>query len=225
MIMKTMVMTPRQAGWVLAAFVALAPAVSSHAMYDVSDSGLWPTNWPRGLEPLRKQARTLRHDQCTMYEIPFTSRQQFQAVWPHILAVKSPEAPIILLKGPNDRLGKTIKAGVRILAPLTGELISPKGGHYPPGAEGVVTNIQLLKIGPPWPDTVKSKSGALPEFVIYDAGRWAAYSVQDRKTNAPVYEPLIMRARIDLELVVDGDVVDLNRIPLPAETPIVDRRF
>ena len=114
--MKTMMMTPRQAGWVLAAFVALAPAVSSHAMYDVSDTGLWPTNWPRELEPLRKQSRTLRHDQYTMYEIPFTSRQQFQAVWPHILAVKSPEAPIILLKGPNDRLGKTIKAGVRRLS-------------------------------------------------------------------------------------------------------------
>jgi hypothetical protein len=28
-----------------------------------------------------------------------------------------------------------------------------------------------------------------------------------------------------IELVVDGDVVDLNRIPLPADTPIVDERF
>jgi len=28
-----------------------------------------------------------------------------------------------------------------------------------------------------------------------------------------------------LELVVDGDIVDLNRIPLPPDTPIVDERF
>lgn len=28
-----------------------------------------------------------------------------------------------------------------------------------------------------------------------------------------------------IELVVDGDVIDLNRIPLPADTPVVDERF
>jgi len=28
-----------------------------------------------------------------------------------------------------------------------------------------------------------------------------------------------------LELVVDGEIVDLNRIPLPADTPIIDERF
>ena len=28
-----------------------------------------------------------------------------------------------------------------------------------------------------------------------------------------------------IELVVDADIVDLNRIPLPADTPIIDERF
>lgn len=28
-----------------------------------------------------------------------------------------------------------------------------------------------------------------------------------------------------IELIVDGDVVDLNRVPLPPETPIIDERF
>jgi hypothetical protein len=28
-----------------------------------------------------------------------------------------------------------------------------------------------------------------------------------------------------LDLIVDGKVVDLNRIPLPADTPIIDKRF
>jgi hypothetical protein len=28
-----------------------------------------------------------------------------------------------------------------------------------------------------------------------------------------------------IELVVDGEIVDLNRIALPADTPILDERF
>lgn len=28
-----------------------------------------------------------------------------------------------------------------------------------------------------------------------------------------------------IELVVDGKIVDLNRIPLPRDTPIIDERF
>ena len=28
-----------------------------------------------------------------------------------------------------------------------------------------------------------------------------------------------------IELIVDGDIVDLNRIPLPADTPVIDMRF
>ena len=30
---------------------------------------------------------------------------------------------------------------------------------------------------------------------------------------------------IYIELIVDGQIVDLNRIPLPADTPIIDERF
>ena len=38
----------------------------------------------------------------------------------------------------------------------------------------------------------------------------------------------VSQARINttyIELVVDGEIVDLNRIPLPADTPIIDKRF
>jgi len=35
----------------------------------------------------------------------------------------------------------------------------------------------------------------------------------------------LFRSRIDIALVVDGKTIDLNRIPLPADTPIVDRRW
>jgi hypothetical protein len=37
--------------------------------------------------------------------------------------------------------------------------------------------------------------------------------------------PLGQEGTTYLELVVDGDIVDLNRIPLPADTPIIDERF
>ena len=30
---------------------------------------------------------------------------------------------------------------------------------------------------------------------------------------------------IYIELIVDGNIVDLNRFPLPADTPIIDERF
>jgi hypothetical protein len=171
----------QRAGYVLVTCAALCTAVCLLADFAVTEKGLWPTNWPKELEPLRKQSRTLEQVQMVVYEVRFTDREEFEAAWPHILAVKSPEAPIIVLKSPDQRLGRSIKAGVRVLAPQTGSLFTPNGGLYPPSAEGVVTNVPLLKIGPPWPDDLKSKSGALPECVIYDNGRWAPYL-------APVYE-------------------------------------
>jgi hypothetical protein len=28
-----------------------------------------------------------------------------------------------------------------------------------------------------------------------------------------------------IELIVDGEIIDLNRIPLPPDTPVIDERF
>lgn len=33
------------------------------------------------------------------------------------------------------------------------------------------------------------------------------------------------RARVDIILITDGKIVDLNRIQLPPDTPIIDNRF
>ena len=69
----------------LLATVALFAAGSVHALYVVYDRGEWPQSWPKELEPLRKQSRTLegplvlyRH-----YLIPFTKREDFETAWPH----------------------------------------------------------------------------------------------------------------------------------------------
>ena len=134
------------------AFCAVGPAF---ALYVVFDKGTWPESWPKELEPLRKQSRTLvgpvveyRH-----YAIPFTKREEFESAWPHLLKVNSKGAALRLVRGPNFFLGGHI-AGVVVHSPPLGQ-------------------------------------------------------------EDPTY----------IELVVDGDIVDLNRIALPADTPIVDERF
>jgi hypothetical protein len=212
---------------VLALTVVAASFVTSFclAMYSVADRGLWPDAWPEHLERLRAQARTLDHGQFVVYEIPFHTRAEFENAWPHLLALKSGEAPLVLLAGPNDWLGQPLAAGVRLRCPETGSLVTVEDKTYrvyPAGAESSVPGGKFLRIGPPWPDEVTSPSGAPPEYVSIEDGRWKACDPKDSRGSRlfPVW-----RARIDIELIVDGNLVDLNRIPLPADTPIIDKRF
>ena len=120
-------------------------------------------------------ARALRGSlaDLTAYEIPFTSQKDFEAAWPHLFQVKSKGAPVVLLRGPNAKLGLSIPAGVCI--------------HCPPG------------------HPEKNAMPAAPIAVANTRERW-------------LYTTYI-------ELIVDGHVVDLNRIALPADTPILDERF
>ena len=203
---------------VLVASILIFGVNSAYALYQVTNEGEWPKNWPKELEPLRNQSRTLTHNQLNIHEIPFTSRGEFESAWPHILRVKSKKAPLVLLSSPDDRLGH-MKAGVRILSPRTGAFVNPKGTHTTPGAESALPGGEFLRIGPPWPDHIKSESGALPEYVVNKNGKWVTYSEKEGE------EYFVGRARIDIELVVDGHIVDLNRIPLPTDTPIIDKRF
>ena len=161
----------------LFALIALAAVRCAFADYGVEDRGTWPESWPKELEPLRKQARTLegplvlyRH-----YLVPFTKREEFEAAWPHLLKVKTKGAPIILVRGPKTSFFSVKPAGVHIQTP-----------------------------------PIDAGKEAVDEVPIADAkkvqGNW--------RTNATY-----------IELVVDGEIVDLNRIPLPADTPIIDQRF
>ena len=136
---------------VLALAVVSASLIAAvcFAMYGVAERGLWPDSWPKQLDPLRPQARTLDHGDFIVYEIPFAERAEFESAWPHILTVEGQHAPLVLLSSPDTSLGDSIAAGVRIFR----------------------------------------------------------------------------RARIEIEVIVDGDIVDLNRIPLPADAPVIDKRF
>jgi hypothetical protein len=172
-------MKRRTAFLAVIAFFAVSSAV--YAIYEGYHKGTWPNSWPKELEPLRKQSRTLvgplmgpmalnRH-----YEIPFAKREQFEAAWPYLLKVKSKGAPIILVRGPKTDFFEVKPAGVLIHS-------SPAGTDQRADPEE--------PLGGTWPN---------------ERTRWM-------KTTF-------------IELVVDGNIVDLNRIPLPADTPIIDERF
>ena len=103
---------------------------------------------------------------------------------------------------------------VRIYAPLTQP--NPSQGDQNPISEGPAAT---------WPNSVVGPNGELPEYVVRDTrpdGKltWVAFDpIKDRDRG------ICRRARIDVELVVDGKTVDLNLTKLPRELTIVDRRF
>jgi hypothetical protein len=146
------------------------------AEMSVWNTGEWPKSWPRELEPLRKQARTLEGPSFPdwHYLIPFTKREEFESAWPHLLKVKSKGAPIILVRGPRTGFFAINPAGVVI--------------HAPYAVNGKLPNPET-----PLPGETDPRS----------------------KWQCTTY----------IELVVDGSIVDLNRIALPPDTPIIDERF
>lgn len=153
----------------LALFVVCSTAL---ALYHISETGNWPTDWPAELEPLRKQAQTITGPtwEYRHFAIRFADRDEFEAAWPHLLKVKSAGAPIFLVSK-SSFLGKG-RTGVVIHCP-------PEGWKQP-----------------------ETPNKGYPEE---SQARWS-------NTNY-------------IELVVDGEIVDLNRIHLPTGTPIVDERF
>ena len=84
----------------LLAAAALCVACPAYAFWSIGPGGTWPKSWPKEMEPLRKQAWTLVGGiaNLTLYEIPFTKREEFESAWPHILKVRSKGAPVILVR-------------------------------------------------------------------------------------------------------------------------------
>jgi hypothetical protein len=158
------------------AAIILCSISSVYALYSIADHGTWPKTWPAELEPLRKTSRTLVGPtvEQSHYEIPVTKREEFEAAWPHLLEVKSKEAPIFLVRSPYNWLGKEIVAGVVI--------------HAPPAGTDKRVNPELPIAG--------------------------VTNLRERWMNTTY-----------IELIVDGNIVDLNRIPLPQDTPVIDQRF
>jgi hypothetical protein len=93
-----------------------------------------------------------------------------------------------------------------------------------------------------WPHLLKVKTQGAPIFLVRSPYKWlgemdAGVLVHTPPLNtdrrvfpeapmAGVVEPHMRWTNTNyIELVVDGNIVDLNRIPLPADTPIIDERF
>jgi hypothetical protein len=95
-----------------------------------------------------------------------------------------------------------------------------------------------------WPHLLKVKSKGAPVFLVRgpnfflgDRGKAGVvvHCPPEGQANnpatpeAPIEGVTNPRARYMnmnfIDLVVDGEVVDLNRIPLPGDTPIIDERF
>ena len=106
----------------LAAIAFSAVCSAAYADYSVENKGSWPESWPKELEPLRGQARTLEGPLQPLlhYAIPFTKREEFEAAWPHLLKVKGKGTAIRLVRGPNFFLGGDGPAGVVVHGPTDG---------------------------------------------------------------------------------------------------------
>jgi hypothetical protein len=74
-----------------------------------------------------------------------------------------------------------------------------------------------------WPHLLKVKSKGAAIRLVRGPNFFLGKQV---KAGVVVHSPPAGQADATyIELVVDGDIVDLNRIPLPADTPINDERF
>jgi hypothetical protein len=198
-----------------AALVLLAAAQAVSGMVSKSSEGRWPSDWPAALEPYRAKATTTMVGtgiQEDIHEIAFESREEFERIWPVLCWLKSKGGTLTLLspsnrdQGHGPLLEPESTANVRILCYTQGKASIPNG--------------PMLSCSPPWPDTAYLPDGTLAEYVTISS---------DGKTWVPAGSPdagrgFMNRARVDLEFIVDGEIIDLSRLRLPPDTRIVDKR-
>ncbi|MBC8325916.1 MAG: hypothetical protein H8E27_09855 [Verrucomicrobia subdivision 3 bacterium] len=167
--------------------LALSPVAQALSLG--GPGGWWPQDWPKELDPLRKQAWTWSHGRIhegkayNSFEITFKDREQFEAMWPHLLKLRPKEVPLTLKRGPHVRVldtrpAKNKTAGIRLFT------WSKAAGNPPAKVKPEQTDFS--------------------------------------KTPGVYFKDCTLHA---IELVIDGKIVDLNRIRLPEDAKIVDERF
>lgn len=110
------------------------------------------------------------------------------------------------------RLSKQLLSGIALFLPLA----------------ALIKEGKMLKAGPPWPADIVSAKGELPEFVVHKQvggkSRWVAVDLEkDKRENK--LTGFYNRARVDLDLVVDGTTIDLTKLHFPRGTLVHDERF
>ena len=186
----------------LLVLAVMALSVASFALLMIRSRGTWPSTWPKQFDLFRGRATTIEVAngvQEVWYEIPFSNRQKSEWAWPSILSRKSKGAPIILRTGPITNVANDVfRSGVCILCPPGGAVSF---------ADGARRRAQA-----PWPESARTRSGELPEYVVERDGAWAPC---DRAGT---------RARVDIVLVMDGRSVNTNHLDIPPGTIIIDER-
>ncbi|MEO7299676.1 MAG: hypothetical protein ABI042_14000 [Verrucomicrobiota bacterium] len=210
----------------------------AEAMVSTREQGIWPEDWPKELEPLRKQARSILVGtgiQQNIYEIRFTSREEFERAWPSLQKLRTTNSPVTVYvtnSPPPKAWGSLLTNGqvaVRIYAPSEGYSGGPSSGEAQTrDCAGASKEGKMLKAGAPWPADIISANGELPEFVVYQQidgkSRWVAADLEkDKRENK--LTGFYNRARVDLELVVDGTIIDLTKLHFPRGTLVHDERF
>jgi hypothetical protein len=226
--------SPRRYVFLLA--IILAP-LASFALVQTEDRGTWPAGWPVELEPLRKQARTIgvAHGlQENIYDIRFAAREEFERAWPAIFSLLTPGSRCTVYltnSAPSKTWGTTNTfPAVRIFGPSEGYSISTK---VDPARTGQAIKKQVeegkaLHAGVPWPAEIISADGSLPEYVISKEvdGKmhWLPADLEkDRREKKTV--GFYNRARVDVEIVADGTIIDLSRIQLPSKVVLAEEQF
>jgi hypothetical protein len=221
------------------AVALLCCAVTARGAIFPEDRGAWPDSWPAELEPLRETSRTIGVGtgiQENIYEIPVKDRETFERIWPAILKLHTHGGQIMLTQAgdaPHPNWGEILnnkQATVRIYAPSGGFTSSVESKPAEQvDYDALIKEGKALKADASWPQDLVGPNGELPEYVVAKkkspdgAMTWVAAD-----PHAPGDQPFpgfYFRARIDVELVVDGDIIDLNRTQLPSESEISDQRF
>jgi hypothetical protein len=170
-------MSTGKRGILILAICISVGAAASHAYIVHSSRGNWPADWPVELDPFRQRATTdwygLFLGNATAYTIPFHDRTEFERLWPVILRLRTPGAPLVVKSG-----------GVR--------LTDPAASHV-----GLNAGVRI---------TYPSACTLPLKDPHYGDPRWDKGAASTCVT-----------------LFVDGEVIDLNRIQLPAE--IRDERW
>ncbi len=180
--------------------------------------------WPIILELKSKGAPlTLYRVGSKQYEWSLLSKTK------PVVRILAPSGAYINLSGEeaakaSRKKQESIKPGV---PPAPPKPISPEGRLPDTGeiksfqqAKELVKQGKMLYAGPPWPRDILTPEGKLPEFVqSKKEGGKLKWIPADR------FVKVKHRSRIDIELFVDGQVIDLNRILLPPDTPIIDKRW
>jgi hypothetical protein len=200
--------------------------------------GAWPEDWPKELEPLRESSRTIGVGtglQQNIYEIPVSDQEAFDKIWPAVLRVRTPGSPLTLYRAgtaPPKAWGDLLSnmgAAIRIYAPSGGySLLEETDRQNPPNYDEWVREGRAARAQAPWPEYLIGEKGELPEWVVMTKGddgcvKWVPADPFNKKPGDP--RGFYHRARIDVELVVDGKAIDLNRTAFPDGVTVFDKRF